>query len=407
MAGAATIPVRRSKPFPTVPESVSIVIPTLNGGALFRRVLAAARAQVGLGGLEIIVIDSGSTDGTPEAAAEAGARVVRIAAEEFGHGRTRNRGGELATGDVLVNLVQDAILLGRDSLRTLVLELRSDESLAAVSARQIPRSDADLYGAFVVWAHHRAVYGARRRRRNVRLDALTPLEWRALAGVDNVCAAFRRDAWEELRFSDLRFAEDLDFGIRAVRRGWSLRLSSGAAVAHSHTRGAAYHARRSLADRLHVAPLVGDDRLARVAVEGPAVVRMAARSLAAEVCGALISVPTVDTTLVGQLRAVRAAVQDRADRHPPIGELADLAEFLADVDGRDTDHAERLLRADLVAALRWPPLLEFAALHHDVGRDHLAAFVGKLTGTVFGRALGDAMRRGADAASAERLVAGV
>ena len=74
-------------------RSVSVVIPVKDAGPLFERVLEAVRAQ---GDVELLVIDSGSRDRSRELARAAGAELIEIAPEEFGHGRTRNLGAERA-----------------------------------------------------------------------------------------------------------------------------------------------------------------------------------------------------------------------------------------------------------------------------------------------------------------------
>src|SRR3954452_864119 len=83
----------------------SVTIPTLNGGPGFEPVLRAVREQTVPA--ELVVLDSGSTDGTREAAARAGAAVHDIA--DFGHGRARNRLMELTAGDRVAFLTQDAV----------------------------------------------------------------------------------------------------------------------------------------------------------------------------------------------------------------------------------------------------------------------------------------------------------
>src|SRR5215210_1095796 len=87
-------------------RSVSVVIPVKNGGPLLADVLAAVRAQ---GEVELIVTDSGSTDGSADVARAAGAEVIEIAPGEFGHGRTRNLAAERSSGELICFLTQDAV----------------------------------------------------------------------------------------------------------------------------------------------------------------------------------------------------------------------------------------------------------------------------------------------------------
>jgi hypothetical protein len=66
-----------------------------------------------------------------------------------------------------------------------------------------------------------------------------------LVSFDNVCSALRRDFWEKCPFKPLLFAEDLDWGVRAMAAGHRLVYDPAVRVVHSHTRPAAYHMRRS------------------------------------------------------------------------------------------------------------------------------------------------------------------
>ncbi|MBI4416829.1 MAG: glycosyltransferase [Euryarchaeota archaeon] len=85
---------------------VSVVIPTLDEGTYLPRLLDSLRRQT-VTDFEVLVADSGSQDGTAEAAMAAGARV--LPGERKGPGEGRNRGAREARGDVLVFVDADCI----------------------------------------------------------------------------------------------------------------------------------------------------------------------------------------------------------------------------------------------------------------------------------------------------------
>ena len=77
------------------PRSVSVVVPVKDGARYMRELLDALFAQAAdASSLEVLVIDSGSADGSVEIARAAGATVLEIDPADFGHGRTRNLGAE-------------------------------------------------------------------------------------------------------------------------------------------------------------------------------------------------------------------------------------------------------------------------------------------------------------------------
>ena len=118
----------------------SIIILTKNAGKNFFTLLQRLSEQKFDGNYEIIVIDSGSTDGTPEAGQSFPVKMVRINPEEFHHGKTRNLGAELSNGRILVYITQDALPLHDDWLRGLTDDLKEPD-VAMVVGRQIPWQD--------------------------------------------------------------------------------------------------------------------------------------------------------------------------------------------------------------------------------------------------------------------------
>ena len=120
----------------------SVVIPTFQAGPGFDELLRRLFSQKTEFGYEVLVIDSGSTDGTPELARRHGASVHRLDPGEFDHGATRNLGASLSVGHYVVFLVQDALPVGDYWLATMVDNLAADETVAGVYSRQIPSPDS-------------------------------------------------------------------------------------------------------------------------------------------------------------------------------------------------------------------------------------------------------------------------
>ena len=98
--------------------TISIIIPTKNAGLEFRKTLEAIRGQTREA--EVVVVDSGSSDGTVDLARQFRARTISIPPESFNHGETRNFGIRNSTGQFCVMLVQDAIPVGETWLEELI-----------------------------------------------------------------------------------------------------------------------------------------------------------------------------------------------------------------------------------------------------------------------------------------------
>jgi glycosyltransferase involved in cell wall biosynthesis len=91
--------------------SASVVVCTRNRWPLLEACLASLALQT-YAGLETVVVDNGSTDETPaklEAWRRAGERRVVVAEPAAGLSRSRNRGLQVAHGDVVLFLDDDAL----------------------------------------------------------------------------------------------------------------------------------------------------------------------------------------------------------------------------------------------------------------------------------------------------------
>jgi rhamnosyltransferase len=231
-----------------VTPEVSIVVPTRNGAATLPALVEALAAQTDPAPRELVIVDSGSTDGTAEYAAAVADHFVAIPPARFNHGATRNVGLARASGRLVVLTVQDARPIAADWLARLLAPLRADERVAGAFARQVPRP-----GAGVVVRHQLAAWAA--SRETPRVATLDPETFAMLppgdrldrCAFDHVCAALRRSVWEALPFRAAPIAEDLDWSRRALLAGHRIAYVPDAVVEHSHDRPARYELARTWA----------------------------------------------------------------------------------------------------------------------------------------------------------------
>ena len=120
--------------------SVSVILPTLNAAGEIAALLAALMDQTQPPG-EILVVDSGSTDGTAELARAHGARVMSVPRDQFDHGGTRDAALCQTAGEFVLFLTQDALPADECYIEHL-LKPFADERVAAASGRQPHRPAA-------------------------------------------------------------------------------------------------------------------------------------------------------------------------------------------------------------------------------------------------------------------------
>lgn len=208
-------------------RSSSILILCKNEAANMATCLDAVFSQTGTGPFEVIVLDSGSTDGTPTIANRYPVRLEQIPAESFHHARTRNFAARLACNEVLVYLAADAFPATQNWLSAL-LDNFDDDRVAAVYGRHQPKPSSSIERQDAL----KAVYGDQR----VVKEAATRkhLGYRHYH-MSTVNAAIRRDVWTTTNFpEDLKVFEDLGIAKMILDAGWKIVYEPKAMVYHSH-----------------------------------------------------------------------------------------------------------------------------------------------------------------------------
>ena len=240
-------------------EGVSIIIPTYNGGETFRRCLDGIKSQEFFGHIDIVVVDSGSSDGSVELARDAGAKVSCIENKNFHHSKTRNSALKLAQFEKIVFLVQDAIPVSPQWLSQLCAAL-DEEDVASVSCRQIPHTDAEVSARFEVEFHGEYLGTEPYLKYIESPDTFVDLPYDDalhLIRHDNVCSIYRRHLLERFPFPDVEFGEDMAWAHAMILRGHKILYDPRICVRHSHNRPPEYRFKRSIASSRASAEILG------------------------------------------------------------------------------------------------------------------------------------------------------
>jgi rhamnosyltransferase len=301
-------------------DCVSIVIPTFNAGPLFERTLQAIRAQRTSRRIEILAVDSGSSDGTIDRLRQADAAIVSIDRRDFNHGETRNAGLVHASGPLAVLLVQDAVPASDDWLEALIAPL-SDERVAGSFGRQQPWPDASrltahYLGRWVAAQPQPRLVGPLTRR---EYDAMSPAERHATCAFDNVCSCVRVSAWRKHRFRRTPIAEDLQWAAEVLLDGYRIAYAPAALVWHSHERSVGYELKRTYLVHRQLQQIFGlstvptaSSLVRSVAATLPAHVRLAAHEPRRKRARALVRGAGLAVVLpLGQYLGARASREGR------------------------------------------------------------------------------------------------
>ncbi|MFD0519866.1 bifunctional polysaccharide deacetylase/glycosyltransferase family 2 protein [Paractinoplanes durhamensis] len=194
---------------PPVTDPVSVIVPAYNEK---EGIEAAVRSLAGgdYPGIEVVVVDDGSTDDTAaivERMALPNVRVVRV--PNGGKSNALNTGIALAKNDLIVTVDGDTIF-EKDSIRMLV-QAFADPTVGAVAGNVKVGNREKMVAA---WQHIEYVIGFNLDRRLYEVLNCMPT-------VPGAIGAFRREALAQVGgVSDETLAEDTDVTMALCRAGW-------------------------------------------------------------------------------------------------------------------------------------------------------------------------------------------
>lgn len=195
----------------------SIVIRAYNEEKHIGRLLEGIRHQT-LKDVEVILVDSGSTDSTAAIAASFGAKIVKIRPEEFTFGRSLNFGVRAATREFVVIASAHVYPVYPDWLEALLRPF-NDEKVALTYGKQRGPETAQFseQQVFHQWYP----------------DVSKPRQETAFC--NNANAAIRKSLWEKNPYDEtLTGLEDLAWAKWAKEQGYHISYVAEAEVVHVH-----------------------------------------------------------------------------------------------------------------------------------------------------------------------------
>jgi len=197
----------------------TIIIRTLNEARYLGELLAMARKQTyPVACLEIIVVDSGSTDDTLKIAREYGCQVVTLERSQFSFGRSLNLGCAAAKGSILVFVSGHCVPTSDEWLWNLVKPM-FDEMVAITYGRQVG-------GPATKFSEHSLFH---------KYFPEHPVGNQSTFFCNNANLALRASCWREQKFDEaLTGLEDMHLAQALVRRGYKIVYVPLSNVFHYH-----------------------------------------------------------------------------------------------------------------------------------------------------------------------------
>ena len=199
--------------------ALSVIIPFHNSSPEFNRCLEAL-ARSDRAPEEVIAVDDGSTDASIEIARRFDVRIIQLIDGPHGPAVARNRGAEVAAGDILVFLDAD-VLIHKDTLRRI---------------EEILTNHPEITGLFGSYDEDPPHHGIVSHYKNLQHHYVHHHSQREASSFWAGCGAVRKDVFYRLGGFDESFqrpsVEDIEFGLRMIRSGYRIWLCPEVQVTH-------------------------------------------------------------------------------------------------------------------------------------------------------------------------------
>lgn len=212
--------------------TVSVVIPVKNEALKIKSCIEAILSQT-IQVKQIIVVDSGSTDGTLEILKQYPiVKVIEIPSSEFNHGSTRNLGVSHINSDYCLMTVGDAVACNEYWIENLMKGF-VNEHVAGVCGQQIVAHDKTNNP--IEW--FRPIHEPRIITYQFSTDEfekLDPEEIKEACSWDDVTAMYKTSVLKQIPFQHTTYCEDSKWAYDVLKKGYALSYNKAARVYHYH-----------------------------------------------------------------------------------------------------------------------------------------------------------------------------
>ena len=200
-------------------NKVSVIIRCYNEEQHIARLLSGLLKQT-IQNLEIIVVDSGSTDATVSIASRYPVKLVSISSDEFSFGRALNIGCQAATAELITIASAHVYPVYQDWLERLLAPFTNpDIALTYGKQRGCNTTQYSEHQIFATWFP----------------DKSGSVQRQSHPFCNNANAAIRRDLWQQYPYDEnLTGLEDLDWAKRVMRSGYQIAYVPEAEIIHVH-----------------------------------------------------------------------------------------------------------------------------------------------------------------------------
>jgi len=214
----------------------TVIIPVKNGGEILKKVVDKVLSQKLKGNFELVVVDSGSTDGSLEFLKnhpDKRVKILKISPKEFGHGKTRNFAVSKAKGEFVAFITQDALPASNKWLQKLI-DAFKESDIVGVFGKHIPYENTYPVEKKQIVEHFDKNFGKKWLKFKIKdkKDYEARKGWYIYYSDNNSC--MRKDILQKIPFRNFWMGEDQFWARDILEAGYAKAYEPEAAVYHSH-----------------------------------------------------------------------------------------------------------------------------------------------------------------------------